>query len=145
MATAGDILARKGTHVLSVSPGASVLQAAQHMNEFKIGCLVVVDEERLVGILTERDILQRIVACRRDPATTRVEEVMTTEVMCCCPETTQEEARGVMKNRRIRHLPVVGDQGRLVGLISIGDLNAYQNSSQEQTIHLLREYIYGYV
>jgi CBS domain-containing protein len=145
MANALDILTRKGRNVLSTSPAATVLKAAQHMNDYKIGCLAVLDDGRLVGILSERDILTRVVAQRRDPASTLVEEVMTTDVICCQEHTMQEEARGVMKNRRIRHLPVLDGDGNLVGLISIGDLNAFQATSQEQTIHLLREYIYGYV
>ena len=70
---------------------------------------------------------------------------MTSEVVCCRPETSLEEARGSMMNRRIRHLPVVDDQENMVGLISIGDLNAYDGFAQEQTIYLLQEYLYGRV
>ena len=144
MAMVRDILAVKGTDVASVHPGATVYEAALRMNARKIGSLAVLDEGRLLGILTERDILQRIVGERRDPNTTRVEEVMTTEVVCCQLHTSLDEARGVMKNRRIRHMPVVSEAGDLQGMISIGDLNAHQANSQEQTIHLLHEYIYGY-
>ena len=72
-------------------------------------------------------------------------QVMTTELVCCTPDTTIEEARGAMKNRRIRHLPLIDDDRRLHGLISIGDLNAYEASSQEQTIFLMQEYLYGRV
>jgi CBS-domain-containing membrane protein len=70
---------------------------------------------------------------------------MTTEVLCCTPQTSIEEARTVMKERRIRHLPVVDAEDRLQGLVSIGDLNAYEAASQEQTIFLMSEYIYGRV
>jgi CBS-domain-containing membrane protein len=70
---------------------------------------------------------------------------MTEEVICCTPQTTLEEAGGAMKNRRIRHLPVVDDEGHLLGLISIGDLNAFHQADQEQTIFLLNEYLYGRV
>jgi CBS-domain-containing membrane protein len=70
---------------------------------------------------------------------------MTTEVICCQQHTTVEEARGVLKNRRIRHLPVVDENKRLCGLISIGDLNAHETHSHERTIHVLQEYIYGRV
>ena len=70
---------------------------------------------------------------------------MTMEVLCCTLETTLEEVRGVMKNRRIRHLPVVDGDHRLEGLVSIGDLNAHEATSQEQTIYLLHEYLYGRV
>ena len=143
MATAKDILAIKGSRVTAIHPEATVYEAAVRMNEEKIGALVVLDQDQLVGMFTERDILRRVVAQQRDAAHTPVHDVMTTEVMCCQLHTSMEEARGVMKNRRIRHLPVIGDDGSLLGMISIGDLNAYQTSSQEQTIYLLEQYIHG--
>lgn len=144
MATIRDLLAVKGSHVLTIGPGATVYDAASLMNEHKIGSLVVLDEGRVRGIITERDILRKVVGERRDPATATVHEVMTTEVVCCRLYTTVDEARSVMKIRRIRHTPVVDDDGRLHGLISIGDLNAHQANSQEMTIHLLQEYIFGH-
>jgi CBS-domain-containing membrane protein len=69
--------------------------------------------------------------------------VMSAPVVCCSPETTVDEARGVMRDRRIRHLPVADADGRLLGLISIGDLNAQLQAAQEQTVFLLTEYIHG--
>jgi CBS domain-containing protein len=145
MATVRDILATKGPHVQSIGPHATVLDAALLMNEHKIGSLLVMDAGRLVGIITERDLLLRIVAKRRDPAETQVCDVMTAEVACCEPNTALDEARGVMKNRRIRHLPVLDGDGKLLGLVSIGDLNAYLSHDQEVTIHILHEYIQGRV
>ena len=144
MTTVRDILAVKDPEVQSIHPEATAYEAAVRMNDHRIGCLAVLHEGRLSGIISERDILRRVVAERRDPAETRVGEIMTGEVVCCRPHTTMEEARGVMKNRRIRHLPVLDDDGRLLGMISIGDLNAHQADSHERTIHLLHEYIYGY-
>jgi CBS domain-containing protein len=145
MATVRDILAVKGSHVLSIGPEATVLDAALLMNEHKVGSLVVMAGGQVIGIFTERDILQRVVVPRRDPGQTLVREVMTTEVACCQPHTTIEEARGVLKNRRIRHLPVVDEMKHLYGLISIGDLNAHEAHSQELTIHIMEQYIYGRV
>lgn len=145
MVTVNNILADKGRQVWSVSRNATVLEAAVAMNDHRIGALVVLDGDELVGIFTERDVLRRVVAAGRDPTRTRVGEVMTEEVIVCTPETTMEEARGVMKNRRIRHLPVLDGDRRLLGLISIGDLNAHQAHSQERHIHLLNEYLYGRV
>jgi CBS domain-containing protein len=145
MATVRDILAEKGAHVLSIGKDALVLQAALIMNEHKIGSLVVIDEGRVIGMFTERDVLRRVVGEHRDPTTTTVAEVMSTEVVCATPATSIEEARTVMKNRRIRHLPVVDPEGRLMGLVSIGDLNAHDANSQEQTIYFLHEYLYGRV
>lgn len=143
MSTVREVLDRKGTAVASIGGEATVLDAALRMNEERIGSLAIIQEGRLVGILTERDILTRVVAARRDPADCRVEEVMTTEVACCRAHTRLDEARGVMMHRRIRHLPVLNDAGSLLGMISIGDLNAHDNHTQEHTIHLLREYIHG--
>lgn len=142
MAAVREILLNKDSWVASIGPRASALEAAIAMNRQKVGSLMVLDGERIVGILTERDLLQRVLAEQRDSAKTSVEDVMTTEILCCQPHTTIEEARAVMKNRRVRHLPVVDDQG-LHGLISIGDLNAYEAHSQEATIHVLTEYIHG--
>src|SRR2546421_79557 len=83
------------------------------------------------GLTTERDPLQRVVAQRRAAAAPLVEDVMTTEVACCGVDTTIDEVRGVLKNRRIRHLPVIDADEQLLALISIGDLNAYQTNTQE--------------
>jgi len=145
MATVRDLLVVKGPHVLSIGPEATVLDAALVMNEHKVGSLLVMSGGQLIGIITERDILQRVVVPRRDPGVTPVLDVMTTEVICCQPHTSLEEARGVLKNRRIRHLPVVDEGKRLCGLISIGDLNAHETHDHERTIHVLHEYIYGRV
>src|SRR5271165_74343 len=130
MATVRDILARKGNHIESIDPATSVYDAAVRMRDLRIGALLVLVESRLVGIVTERDILQRVVAEGLDATETSVEDVMTKEVACCQKDTSLDEARGVMKNRRIRHLPVVDSDEKLLALISIGDLNAYQTTTQ---------------
>jgi IMP dehydrogenase len=145
MATVRDILAVKGTAVATINPDATIYEAATRMTEKGIGSLVVMAGDQMVGVITERDILIRVVAERRDPAATHVDEAMTTEVVCARLHTSLDEARGVMKNRRLRHLPVVSEAGELQGLVSIGDLNAQLNHDHEQTIHLLNEYIHGYV
>jgi len=145
MSIVREILAKKGSQVLSIGRRATVLDAALLMNEHKIGALVVIDDGRVAGMFTERDVLRRVVGERRDPATTIVDDVMTVEVVCCTQETPIDEARGAMMNRRIRHLPVVDGDRRLHGMISIGDLNAWHLNTQEQTIHLLNEYLYGRV
>lgn len=145
MATVKELLAVKGSgEVFSIRQENSVLEAAKQMNRHQVGALVVTDDGgRAKGIFTERDVLQRIVAEQRDPAATRVDQVMTQEIACCRIDTTVEEARSAMKNKRIRHLPVVGADMQLQGIISIGDLNAYHTNNQEVTIQYLHEYIYG--
>lgn len=143
MATVRDLLAAKKVQLMAVGPEASVLDAALLMNEHKVGSLLVMDGGRLRGIITERDILQRVVAQRRDPSATRVHEVMTADVICCRLNTNIEEARVCMKERRVRHLPVLDDAEQLCGMVSIGDLNAHEAHSKDMTIHLLHEYIYG--
>jgi CBS domain-containing protein len=144
MATVKDILATKGSTVWAVRPDATAHEAAVQMNERKVGGLVVKDGEQVCGIITERDILRKVVAERRDPSRTPVQEIMTRDVICCEISTPLDEAKGVMKHRRIRHLPVV-EKGGLCGMISIGDLNAYDTVDQEKTIHYLQAYINGYI
>jgi CBS domain-containing protein len=144
MATLNDILQRKPDRpLLSSRPEEHVLQATQRMNEHKVGALLVMDGPQLVGIFTERDVLRRVVAEERPPATVRVEEVMTRDIAIATPETTVDDAAGIMRQRRIRHLPIVNASGAVQGLVSIGDLNAFHASTQEVTIHYLHEYLHG--
>lgn len=143
MPTVRDVLRAKNNGVESTSPGASVLDAVHQMNEHKIGALVVMDEGRVAGMFTERDVLRRIVGDGKDPAATKVGQVMTTKVVCCDPDADLEEISTLMRNRRIRHVPVCNGDGKLLGMVSIGDVNAFSASNQEATIHFLNEYIYG--
>jgi len=145
MATVQQLLTAKGSQeVFTINQESSVVNAAKQMNEHQIGALVVTDDgDRVKGIFTERDVLQRVVAAQLDPASTRVDQVMTQEIACCRTDTTIEEARSIIKNKRIRHLPVVGQNMQLQGMISIGDLNAYHTNNQAVAIQYLHEYIYG--
>ncbi len=147
MGTVADILRQKsGQRLLSILPSESVLTATQLMNEHSVGALLVMDrDDSLVGIFTERDVLRRVVAMEVAPSSVAVGDVMTTEVACCTPDTTIDDARSVLRQYRIRHLPVITDDGEVEGLISIGDLNAYHSNYQEVTIHYLHEYMLGRV
>ena len=139
-----DILADKGSDVFTISPAATVLEATHSMNDQKIGALVVKDGGgHVMGIFTERDVLRRVIAEERSPNAVRVGEVMTRDVVCCPPETDIDEASRIMRDKKVRHLPVCDGDGTLLGLVSIGDLNAYHASSQEAQIHFLSEYVYG--
>jgi CBS domain-containing protein len=145
MTTVRDILRRKGAGVLKVPEHSTVLEATRYMNRQRVGAVVVTDEDRLVGIFTERDVLQRVVAEERPPGYTRVGDVMTSRVICCAPETEIDEASRIMKDHRIRHVPVCDADGRLLGLVSIGDVNAQHASEQEAQIQYLNEYLYASV
>lgn len=140
-----DILRIKGNQIVAIHPDATVLDAALLMNDHKIGSVVVSDRGQLVGIFTERDILRRVVAQQYDPARTALAQVMTEDVVCCDVDTPIETARNVMKHQRIRHLPVQDEHQNLLGIISIGDLNAYRLEGQEVQIHMLKEYLYSRV
>ena len=143
MSKVQEILANKGSTVYQIDQSATVFDAAVRMNEYKIGALVVVENGRVVGIITERDVLSRVVAEKRAADKTPVASVMSTQVACSRPTMSIDEARTIMRDRKIRHLPVVDDEDQLLGMISIGDLNAYRLDGQAQTIHYMTEYIYG--
>ena len=146
MATVRDILAAKSSKVLTTRRDATVLEAINKMNEHGVGALVVCEGSHVVGMFTERDVLRKVAVSDRAPTEMYVEEVMTHDVVCTGPREDLDEVRTVMKNRRFRHLPVCDEtDGHLLGLISIGDLNAHDASNQEATIHFLNEYIYGRV
>lgn len=137
-----DVLAKKGTDVATISPGKLVIDAANLMNERRIGSIVVMDVDQVVGIFTERDILTRVVGEGKDPTGTRVHEVMTTTVISCDREATVEQCGAFMTEKRIRHLPVV-EEDRLAGIITIGDVMACKIAEKEETITHLQEYIFG--
>ncbi len=138
-----DILARKGVAVVSIAPTNTVFEAAELMNERGVGGLLVVDEHKnLVGVFTERDILRRVVVAGRNPKTTQVAEVQTTSVVTCLPETSLDECSAIMTKRRIRHLPVA-DDNTVYGVVTIGDLLAFQVAEHESTIEYLNSYMFG--
>ncbi len=141
MPTARDIIAKKPKDVAIIDEEATVMEAAKIMSDRHIGSLVVGRLEKVVGIFTERDVLNRVVARHRDPLETIIKDVMTTPVACCQPTTKLAECRSVMTEKRIRHLPVV-KENRLLGMISIGDILAVERGEQQRTIEYLHEYLY---
>lgn len=138
-----ELLHSKQSSLYTIDACDTVLEATQLMNERSIGAIIVTNANRLIGIFTERDVLRRVVAAERSPGLTRVAEVMTAEVLLCSADTTVEEAREIMMSRRIRHLPIVDDEGTPIGMVSIGDLNAHQVREQQMEIGHLHEYLYG--
>ena len=141
MPTVNDILAAKGDEVVSVVAAESVLNAARLMNERGIGGVLVMEEGELVGIFTERDVLRRVVAERRDPATTTLREVMTAPVIRCRPDAKVVECRALMSQKRIRHMPVMCED-EVCGIITTGDILAHQVREQQDTIEHLNRYVF---
>lgn len=135
-----ELIQQKGASVFTIAPTATALDAAQKMNEHRIGSLVVTDGVRIAGIVTERDILTRVVAAKRAPHHTPVSEIMTPRVLTCAPGASLDELRRTMRERRIRHVPVVED-GALVGMVSLGDLNFAEARTLSETICYLEAYI----
>jgi CBS domain-containing protein len=138
-----DILASKGRDVLSIDGSATVYDAIAKMVEANVGALLVYDGGRLQGIVTERDYLRRVTLEGRDERTTPVREIMSTEVVYVGPDASIEECMAVMTERRIRHLPVLGDNRAVVGIVSIGDVVKFHSTEQEVQIRFLTEYISG--
>lgn len=136
------VLALKGRHVETTRRGTTVAAAVDQMNQQRIGSLVVLDGDgdRVIGIFTERDVLVRVIAVGRDPATTEVGDVMTGEPITVRSTTTVAEAMQTVHRSRCRHLPVI-DGGRVTGLISIGDLNRWMLEDQRQMIDDLHGFI----
>lgn len=137
-----DVLATKTGGVATIDRDSTVLEAARRMRERHIGSLVVMSDGRIVGIFTERDMLYRIVAAERDPASTLICDVMTDRVAVCASDTPLEACRTAMTRNRIRHLPVVED-GNLCGMISSGDILARELEDQQETIRWMHEYMHG--
>ena len=127
--------------VETVSPDTSVLDASRIMNDQHIGSLVVVGAEGgLVGIVTERDFLRRVIAEKCDPEQTRVSEIMTRAILTCTPDTKLDVVRATMRERRVRHMPII-ESDRLVGMISIGDLNFAESQALTEQVEQLEMYI----
>jgi CBS domain-containing protein len=131
--TVGDLLEVKGRALHVVSPDTSVHDAVAEMDRIGIGALLVTDREALVGILSERDCTRRLILQSRSPRETRVAEIMSTGVITVEPSTSLSDCLVLVTNRHIRHLPVV-ERGRVIALVSIGDLVREVLTHQAETI-----------
>lgn len=136
------ILDRKGSNVYSVSPAVTVADAVAEMNRHRVGSVLVLEDKRLVGIFTERDVLRRVVGAGVDPRQTRIAEVMTKDVITISPQTTIEETMRIFTEKRCRHLPVC-DHDRLAGTISIGDITRWMADAHRTEAEHLKNYIAG--
>ena len=140
--TIDAILSQKGTEIFSVSPEASVFEAIELMDSKNVGALIVMENDRLVGMISERDYTRKIVLRGKRSRETLVREIMSTELTVAHPHEPVEQCLRLMTENRIRHLPVM-DADKLRGVISIGDLVKFVISAQNATITHLENYIYG--
>ena len=140
--TVDEILQQKGRDVWTISPKATVMEALKLMAEKHIGALVVMHDDQVVGIISERDYARKIVLRGKSSINTPVKEIMTDKVYYVSPKTTAQECLVLVTQQSIRHLPVL-ENGKLVGLISIGDVVRSIIGEQETTITQLSDYITG--
>jgi CBS domain-containing protein len=137
-----DVLADKPEQIWSVAPAATVYQAVELMAAAEVSALLVLDEERLTGIVTERDYARKVILKGKSSRDTRVDEIMTAHLVTIDPETTLQECMSLMTTRRVRHLPVL-EGGRLVGIISIGDVVRATLLQQRHTLEEMQRYVSG--
>ncbi len=136
------LLDRKGRHIISVKPEDSVLDAIRLMAEKGIGSLVVMEDQELLGIMSERDYARKVIIKGRSSESTAVSEIMTANVFTTSSSETVNDCMSVMTEKKIRHLPVVEDNV-VIGMISIGDLVEAIISDQQEEIEHLEHYISG--
>lgn len=142
METARQLLGEKGHEIWSVSPDAPVLDAIKSMAEHGCGALLVMDADKLVGIISERDYARKVILKGKASNTTPVREIMSDRVVCAAPTQLVHDCMTLMTEKRIRHLPVV-DDGRVLGVLSIGDLVRSIIADQQGQIEQLEHYIAG--
>lgn len=115
------LMEERRAKIHSIAPDQTVTECVRQMNELKIGAMLVMEGDRLVGIFTERDAMMRVLGGGLDPTRTTVSEVMTPDPVCVTPATNLEDARAMVTTKRVRHLPVV-ESGKVIGMVSSGDL-----------------------
>ncbi len=142
MGRVADILRLKGSKIYSIRSDATVYEAVGAMVSHNVGSLLILDSDDVRGIITERDYLREIVLKGRTSKDTLVRDIMTIQVVCVEPNRSIDDCMAIMSTQRIRHLPVVED-GRVVGLVSIGDLVKQRAADREVEIRYLTDYITG--
>ena len=136
------LLKKKGYDVWRIAPDASVYDAIHLMAEKGVGALIVMDGQKLVGVISERDYARKIILEGRSSENTKISEIMSAEVITVAPDNRIEECMAIMTERRIRHLPVL-DGDELLGVISLGDLVKYIIAEQQFVIEQMERYIAG--
>ncbi len=140
--TAAAIITDKGSTIITVKPNDTVYHALEVMADANVGAVLVLEEDRLVGIMSERDYSRKVILVDKASKDTAVAEIMTTELVTVEPACTVTEAMSLMTEQRVRHLPVLEDE-ELVGLISIGDVVKAVIADQLEMINQLENYITG--
>ena len=139
-----QLLMEKGREVLTIAPAATVFEAVKLMDEKNVGSLVILNSRgRIAGIFVERDALQRVLLAGKSARTEPVQAVMTRKVICALPDMTVDQCLALMTEKRVRHLPVIDKEQKLVGLVSMGDLVKFISSEQIAMIRNLENYIEG--
>lgn len=141
MTVVHHLLERKGRTIFRIEPDEPVLEAIRLMAEHHVGALLVMREQELVGIVSERDFARKIVLMGRSASDTPVRQIMSAPVTTVAPDSTVEECMRIVTERRIRHLPVI-ERGRVTGVISIGDLVKAVIEDQQLAIEQLESYIH---
>jgi len=142
MTTVKHVLDKKGHDVHFIHPGASVFDALRLMAEHVVGSLVVLEDDKLIGIIDERHYAREIVLKGKTSQETLVRDIMSTKVICTRPDQSVQECMAVMTARAVRHLPVL-EHGQLVGIVSIGDMVNSVIGDQKFIIEQLEHYIHG--
>ena len=142
MTTVRQLLDQKGWEILSIDPSATVFDAVAKMAEKDVGSLVVMDDDEIVGMITERHYARNVVLKGKTSPATPISDIMERNVVVVQPEQSVEQCMAIMTDKRIRHLPVV-DGEKLIGVISIGDLVKSIVGDQKFTIGQLEHYIHG--
>jgi CBS domain-containing protein len=136
------VLAEKGYDVYSTTPEATVFEAIQFMAEKNVGALLVMENDQLVGVISERDYTRKVALKGKTSKQVQVREIMTRALCTVTPAHTVEECMRIMTENRVRHLPVL-HEGKVIGVVSIGNLVNWIISTQSATIDHLQDYISG--
>lgn len=136
------LIKAKGDEIWSIEPGASVFDAVKLMADKGVGALIVMEGNKLVGVISERDYARKVILKNRLSRETYVEEIMTTRVVYAHPEQNVEECMALMSEKHIRHLPIMVEE-KLLGVVSIGDLVKSIIAQQQLTIKQLEQYVGG--